>query len=301
MKKLLSVVLAIALTAVCFTACSGNKDDQTISLEPTIKITYDSVYSNYDASVINGYTEICTAIIKGETDVRVNTGMFTSIQRLVYTSFPLSYLVDSISVNDDNSGVVIKYKNDNQKHIELVKAFEDKVNQIKEACGGDSASDLLYTVNLYNYIAKNVVIADNSSISCYETIMENKGTSFTYSNMFEFLLQQKGITAYHVIAYDMAKTPFGITQAVINDGVYYFDVVGEYYANKGENLVYFGMTTEDVNAAGLSGMIYSNDDVAMDASDLDFDACRSCKSWEINGDSLLITRADQEVVEISLE
>lgn len=300
MKKALSLLLTVALVALTFSACTGGNDNMDSS-DPTIKITYDSAYSNYDASVINGYQDICSAIIKGEASARVNTGMFSNIQRLVYTSFPLSHLVSSITVSSDKSGVDIEYKNDSDAHLALVKAFEDKINEIKDACGGDSANDSLYAVNLYNYIAKNIKVSDNDTISCYETIINGEGNSFTYSNMFEYLLLQKGIKAYHVIAYDMAQTPFGITQAVLGDGTYYFDIMSEFYANKGQNLVYFGMTTDDVKASGLNGMIYSNDEQAEDASNMDFDACRSCKSWELNGSSLLVTRADNEVVEITLE
>lgn len=300
MKKALSLLLTVALVALTFSACTGGNDN-TDSSDPTIKITYDSAYSNYDASVINGYQDICSAIIKGEASARVNTGMFSNIQRLVYTSFPLSHLVSSITVSSDKSGVDIEYKNDSDAHLALVKAFEDKINEIKDACGGDSANDSLYAVNLYNYIAKSIKVSDNDTISCYETIINGEGNSFTYSNMFEYLLLQKGIKAYHVIAYDMAQTPFGITQAVLGDGTYYFDIMSEFYANKGQNLVYFGMTTDDVKASGLNGMIYSNDEQAEDASDMDFDACRSCKSWKLNGSSLLVTRADNEVVEITLE
>ncbi len=300
MKKILSLILTVCFLATVLVSCSSDGKDSTVKEEPNVKITYDSAYADYDESVINAYEQVCQAVIKGENDVRINTGMFSKIQRLIYTSFPLYDLVESFNTKSDGSGISIEYKNENEKHLELVGEFQNKVNEIVNNCSQNNANDLIYTINLYNYIATNIVPSENSSVTCYQTIMQGEGNSFTYSNMFEYLLAQKGISSYHIIAYDMANIPFGLSQAVIDGNLYYFDVMSEYYANEGKNLVYFGMTTQDVINTGLDDMTYTDDEIATDASDLEFDVCRSCQKWEISGDSLLITRADDEVVAIDL-
>lgn len=300
MKKILSLSLVICLITLLLCSCSNQKDDDDKTYASSLLITYDSVYSDYDESVINAYNEVCNAVINGDTEVRINTGLFSKVQRLIYTSFPLYDLVKNFECNEDGSGISIEYINDLQTHRELVSDFDKKIESIKNECSANGSNDLTYTINLYNYISRNIVPADDSTITCYQTITQGQGTSFSYSNMFEYLLAQKGIEVYHIIAYDMANVPFGISQAVINDSVYYFDVMSEYYDNNGENLVYFGMTSEDVKASGLQNMTYTNDEKAMDASDLEFDVCRSCKSWEIKDDNLIITRADDKKVAISI-
>lgn len=300
MKKILCIFLTLVV-AVCFFGCSKANEKDSDNGNSQIKYTYDSAYAYFDQSTIRGYESLCQAVVEGEEEIRLNVGMLDNIQNLFYTSFPLSKLVKSIEKNSDNSGILITYINEKSNHLKLVKEFCSKVDSIIKACEQDSQSDSAFAVRLYHYIASNIVESKNPSVSCYETIIDNQGTMFSYSNMFEYILRQKGIDAYHILAQDAAGQSWALSSAVLGGEIYYFDIMSEFYANSGTQLIYFAMTTSDVNAEGLTNLTYTNQQTASDSSDLHFDQCRSCKSWEINGNSLLVTRSDDEIIEIILD
>lgn len=299
MKKYFSVALSVILTAVILCGCSSGTDDKTHT-QVNIKYTYDSAYTSYDSSTVRAYETVCDAVVNGVEEVRVNTGMLDNVKQLIYTSFPLYCLIDDITVNSDNSGIIIKYTQETEAHLQSVEAFSDRISEIQEACGFGKVGNAEYTVNVYHYVASNIKESADASVTSYDAIMKGEGTSFTFSNMFEYILQQSDIDAYHIIAIDSSKGSKGLSAAVINDNLYYFDVMSEYKANGGAQLVYFGMTTDDVNTEGLTSLIFSNQQFAPDASDLAFDACRLCKSWELKDGNLLVTRNDDEIVEIAL-
>lgn len=299
MKKIISLFMAVVIS-IAFCACSKSAQNETDGNSAPIKYTYDGVYSYYDQSIIRAYESLCQAVVDGEEDVRLNLGMLENIQNLFYTSFPLSKLVKSIDKNSDNSGILISYINEKNEHLKLVGEFSSKVESIIKECEKDTAGDIAFTVRLYHYIASNMTESENPSVSCYDTIMNNQGSMFSYSSMFEYILRQKGIVSYHVMAQDAAGKDWALSSAVLNGEIYYFDIMSEFYANKGTQLIYFGMTSADVSAEGLNNVVYMNQQPAQDSSDLHFDQCRSCKAWKIKNNSLLVTRSDDETVEISL-
>jgi hypothetical protein len=298
-KKFLAVVMSIIMVAVIFCGCSSN-DSESENSQVNIKYTYDSVYSNYDTSTVDAYEQICDAVVKGEESVRVNVGMLDDVKQLIYTSFPLYNLIDDIVVNSDNSGVTIKYTQDSESHLNSVNAFMDKIAEIQDTCGNGTVSDGEYVVNVYSYVASHINESTDSSLTSYDAIMNDEGTSYTYSNMFEYLLEQSDIPAYHIITVGSANSSGGISCVQINDNLYYFDVMSEYKENGGTLLHYFGMTSEEVNNNGQTTMLLSNQQSAPDASDLTFDVLRESKSWEIKDDSLLVTVNNDDVVEIAL-
>ena len=112
-----------------FSACSKDGKEETTTAAPaayTLAYTYDSHYAQTDPSAVRAYEKIAKAIAEGGVAVRVNTDMMDDVNRLLYTGFPLMALVDTVSVNSDNSGVTIKYKNDADTHRQLVAAFSQK-------------------------------------------------------------------------------------------------------------------------------------------------------------------------------
>ncbi|MFR5876544.1 MAG: hypothetical protein ACLUFN_08640 [Eubacterium sp.] len=300
MKKYLSLVLSIIFLAVMFCGCSSNGEDNSNN-QADIKYTYDSAYSGFDESTIRAYESVCEAVINGTEELRINIGMLDNVKQLIYTSFPLYCLISDITVNSDNSGIIIKYTQDTDAHLKSVSDFSSRIADIQNACGIGTVSDSEYVVNVYNYVASNIKESSEASITSYDAIMNIGGNSYTYSNMFEYILQQSDIPAYHIIAIDSEQGAKGLSAAEINDNLYFFDVMSEYKDNAGKQLVYFGMTTDDVGTEGLTSLMLSNQQTAPDASDLTFDACRMCTSWELKDGSLLITRNDGETVKIEIE
>lgn len=299
MKKIISVILSLIIIASCFSACSSKESN--VSGELNIKFTFDSAYSSFDNSIKRGYEAVCNAIVNGESDVRVNIGMLDDINQLIYTSFPLSYLVASIDVNKDKSGIYIEYKNDLDKHLELVKAFDDKVKSLENALEYDTLSDNQYVLRVYDYITSNIKISPNMAISLYETIMNDEGSIFSYSNMFEYLLLQKGIEAYHIIAQDAGGGGWTVSCAKLCDNYYYFDVASEFYSNTGSRLEFFAMNFDDLKNEGLNNIIYTNKKDAMICDDDKFSACRECRTWSINENIVEIITTNGESVEINIE
>lgn len=298
MKKILSFVLCVVVIACTFFGCSSAKSDNN---QFNLKYTYDSAYKSFDESVVRAYESVCSAIVSYEPEVRINVGMRENIQQLLYTSFPLIDLVEKLEEKDDGSGLVITYKNDEKTHKQSIDDFVEIISDIQNECKIGQVSKTEYAIRVYNYISSHISISDDATVSLYQTITTSKGTSFTYSNMFEYLLLQSGIDAYHIIAEDALKSGWGLSYAVLDNKPYYFDVMSEYYDNQGTQLIYFGMTSDDVANEGLSNLMYTNHDTASDADELEFDVCRKCVSWEISDNKLLVTRADNKIVEIELK
>lgn len=299
MKKYLSAVLTIIFAAVMLCGCSSGAEEND-GTQVNLKYTYDSAYSDFDTSTVRAYETVCEAVVNGTEELRINTGMIDNVKQLIYTSFPLYRLIDDIIVNSDNSGIIIKYTQDTDAHLQSVNDFSARIAEIQDACGCGKVSDSEYIINVYSYVSSNIKDNTEPSLTSYDAIMTGEGTSYTFSNMFEYILQQSDIPAYHIIAIDNVNGSRGLSAAVINDNLYYFDVMSEYKANAGQQLVYFGMTTDDVKTDAQTSLILSNQQTAPDASDLTFDTCRMCKGWEVKDGSLLVTRDDGETVKIIL-
>lgn len=161
-------------------------------------------------------------------------------------------------------------------------------------------SDKARAIAVYNYVCENMNLVDENGINCYDAFINGKGNAFTYANMFEYLLQQYGIPAYHILAEDAGGAAWGLSAAELGGKLYYFDMAGEHYATDGKQLTCFGMTSEEVKASGLTNLIYTSREAAKNASDTEFDFCRGCVEWEIDGSNLLVTLKNGNVVEYAL-
>lgn len=302
MKKVLSLILAFTFVFLSFSGCSSSdKTEEEKPVEYSLKNTFDSIYSDFDDSVIHAYEEVCGAIVKGNEDVRINLSMLEDVQQLLYTSYPLIYLVDSITPKTDKSGISLKYKNEAEEHSKLVSQFNAKINQIEKECGFDTASNSLYTLNVYHYVASHIKITEKPSISLFETVMNDEGTVFTYSNLFEYLLLQKGIKAFHIIACDARGTGWGLSSAELNGEIYYFDVGSEYYSTQGNNINYFALNYSDLQNEGLNSIKYTSQGKAFKSKADGFKACRSCKEWSVDGQKLKILQYDLKKITIELK
>lgn len=291
MKKTISVLLALVLTVGLFSACSKDGKEETTTAAPaayTLAYTYDSHYAQTDPSAVRAYEKIAKAIAEGGVAVRVNTDMMDDVNRLLYTGFPLMALVDTVSVNNDNSGVTIKYKNDTDTHRWLVGAFSQKVNAILKACGKGTVSNHVYLLNVYHYVATHTTYND-SVTDTYTAILQGKGMSAAISGMFEFLLQQGGVDAGHIVGKDAAGNPWYFTRCTLGDTVYNFDVATELSVRKGEGLTCFAMTDKELQTGGLQkGFTYSDNEKApaVKMKKNPYAALRSCAYFTLEGNTL---------------
>ena len=301
MKKFLSIALALILITVILCACSKNEKDKVNSdaEQSRIKYTFDSAYKSTDGSAVSAFEDLCDAVINYKSEIRMNTALLDSALQLLYTSFPLSELISDIKGAEDGSGVVISYKLSEEEHKKNVDSFISKTQEIINKCSEGTTNKGVFTVRVYNYIASSIVESAEAT-TCLDTVLGGKGTSYTYSQLFEYILRQKDIETYHVIAKDAAGNGWGLSGAMLYDNLYYFDIMTEFYANKGTQLLFFGMTTEDLKAEGLQDLLFTNQSAATDASDLRFDTCRKCTSWKLEGAKLLVTLHTKEIVEIAL-
>ena len=197
-------------------------------------------------------------------------------------------LVDTVSVNSDNSGVTIKYKNNADTHRRLVSAFSQKVHTILKACGKGTVSHNVYLLNVYHYVATHTTYND-SVTDAYTAILQGKGMSAAISGMFEFLLQQGGVDAGHIVGKDAAGNPWYFTRCTLGDTVYNFDVATELSVRKGEGLTCFAMTDKELQAGGLQkGFTYSDNEKApaVKMKKNPYAALRSCAYFTLEGNTL---------------
>ena len=293
MKKIFSVLLIILIITGVLTACHSDKEESSATVLDTISYTYDGAYA-FDDITIRAYKDLCKAVVNTEGEVRINPGVFDDTMQLFYTSFPLNALVDKIEAT--SGAYNISYKNAETAHSDTL-YFIEKVHNVYE---NTEESDAVKAVKIYNKIASSIKVSENSAINCYETIMKGEGTSYSYSNMFEYVLQQNGINAYHVLCETESGESKAISAAELGGELFYFDLFAEFEDNGGKLLKFFGMTTEDVQSYGIKSMIYTNRQTADDASDLRFEACRNCSSFEIKDSELLVTKDGGEIVQIAL-
>ena len=299
MKKSLCIIISVLLVISCFFGCSKEekKEEQK---EEKASYGYDLAYIDTDKSAVNAYEQLCDCVNEYKTELRLNVGLLDDAQQLFFTSYPLSALVKDIKINSDKSGVVISYKKSEEEHKKTVASFNAKIKGIKEKCLEGTTNENVYAIRLYNYIASNIVKSDDESITCLDTVLTGKGSSFSYSQMFEYLLRENEIQSCHVLASDAAGAGWGIAGAILGGNLYYFDLMTEFHDNQGKLLRFFGMTMEDLKNEGLKDWVFTNKKTAEDASDLKFDTLRKCASWKLDGAKLLVTTITEEVVEIAL-
>lgn len=297
MKKFISVILSITIISLMLCSCSTEEVD---AIDIQLKYTYDSIYGNMDSSIIRAYETLCDAVVSGEGEAGINTGLLAQANQLFYTSFPLSDLVSDIQINADNSGVVIKYKNGAEIHSENVHTFAEKINDIVSECKEGTTNNLEYILKVYHYVASHADMdSANASHTLYSTIMQDKGNAFTYTGMFEYLLNQNGIESNHIIATKDDGSSGAVSGAVIGGEYYFFDLGSECNKDSGNGINYFGMTAEDLKEQGYTKLACTNGSLPPDASDLKFDPCRKSTAWELSEGALLVTAADGTIVKIT--
>lgn len=299
MKKVISVILAIAVVVLSLSACSSKKDDAEFNID--LKFTYDSIYSDFDESSIRAYNDLCKAVLDYKEEVRINTAMLDDVLQLFYTSCPFYALTESVNVNSDNSGFSISYKFDKKTTQEKIKQFNDKIVEIEKECGLGKVSDSFYTLNAYNYVSKNMNVVETSTLAMLDTVLEGKGNIFVYASLFEYLLLQKDIMAFHIIAEDAVGTGWGLSSARLNGNIYYFDMATEHYSNGGNGINYFAMNSNDVKNEGLKNLKYSSQGSAFESVASDFNACRTAKEWSLEGSTLKIVQYDLSEITIDLK
>jgi len=291
MKKITALIIGVCLIAGLFSACGKNENSATVL--DTISYTYDSAY-HFDDLTVSSYEDLCKAVVWSKEEVRINPSVFDNAMQLFYTSFPLNALIDKIEAT--SGAYVISYKNKETAHNDVLE-FIKKIHGIYQ---NSDESDTEKLIKIYNNIASSIKVSENSAISCYETIMTGEGTSFSYSNMFEYVLQQKGINAYHILCEDESGSSKAMSAAEINGEMYYFDVFAEYENNKGTLLKYFGMNSEELEKLGYKNLIYTNRQEAAKADGNRFSALRNCTRWEIEGEKLVVTDDDGNIVQVAL-
>lgn len=284
MKKLVSVIISVILIISVFSACSKAENVQ----EEQLDFTIDTHYSTLDTSVINAYEKVCAAVINGEEEVRYNTSLSDSVYQLFYTGFPFYALVDKIDTLPDNSGVLIKYKNDIETHLKLVKEFKTKVLEIVDQCGKGKVSTNEYIFNVYSYMTKNFV-EDNSIYTAFDALMNGKGYASAVNSLFEYLVLQGGGKACHVTNMETASM---ISLVEFNSVWYYFDPASEIKDTAGEALKYFAM---DVKRAGVS-YSYTDSLPVLEQGDDKYSKLSNSKSYAVNNASVYVECTDEEFV-----
>lgn len=304
MKKIICILLSVVAAVSMFSACSADKDDRKDSAasEFSLKFTCDSHYSDISEGSKTAFEKAAQAIINGDDTASYSSQISDEVTRLLYTGFPLISLVDSIESSSDGNSVTITYKNDKEKHKELVSAFSKKVQEIMDQCGYGSASSNEYVVNVYHYIATNVSF-DSKVTDTYSAITTGKGMSAAISGMFEYLLLQGGVEASHIVGKDAAGTPWFFSRCKLGDTWYDFDIAAECAMNDGNGLTGFAMTDDEIISTGVQkGFTYSDqtEASAVDIENNKYSVLRNCNSFELKSDVITAHLYNGETKEIKM-
>ena len=302
MKKIICVLLSVVTAVVMFSACSADKEAKSENADFSLKFTWDSHYSDVSEGVKTAYENAAQAIVNGDESVSYSSQISDEVTSLLYTSFPLISLVDSIDTASGGNSVTITYKSDKEKHAELVSAFSNKVQEIMEQCGYGSVSSNEYVVNVYHYVATNVAY-DSDVTDTYSAITTGKGMSAAISGMFEYLLLQGGVEASHMVGKDAAGTPWFFSRCKLGDTWYNFDIAAECAMNDGNGLTGFAMTDKEIISTGVQkGFTYSDqsEPAAVDMKENKYSVLRTCQSFEIKSDVITAQLYDGETKEISM-
>lgn len=302
MKKIICILLSVVTAVVMFSACSANKEAKSENADFSLKFTWDSHYSDVSEGAKTAYENAAQAIVNGDDSVSYSSQISDEVTSLLYTSFPLISLVDSIDTASGGNSVTITYKNDKEKHAELVSTFSNKVQEIMEQCGYGSVSSNEYVVNVYHYVATNVAY-DSNVTDTYSAITTGKGMSAAISGMFEYLLLQGGVEASHIVGKDAAGTPWFFSRCKLGDTWYNFDIAAECAMNDGNGLTGFAMTDKEIISTGVQkGFTYSDqsEPAAVDMKENKYSVLRTCQSFEIKSDVITAQLYDGETKEISM-
>lgn len=280
MKKVISIILVTVLCFGIFTACSKNGSDDYV-------ITKDAHYDFVSDTVNRAYEKLCAAVYSGEEEVKFTTTIIDDVYQLFYTCCPLYPLVESIEVLDNNTGVEIEYKNDYDKHIELVRQFSSTIADIMKECRYSKVSTDEYIFNVYTYISSNFAI-DSTILTAFDTVIEGRGYNAAVNSLFEYLVLQGGGKASHILS----SSGSGIISLVSFDGEnYYFDPAKEIENNSGTALRYFAM--DKTRAAGE--FVYTDNTKVQSVDDDTYSRLASSKSFTVkNSEVTVICEDDSE-------
>lgn len=286
MKKFISICVSICLLVSAFAGCSkNNSDNQTDELT----VTFDSHYVGYDSSAVSAYENLCKAIMTGEREVKYNIRMLDQVNQLYYTSFPLNALVESVDILSDSSGVEIKYKNDLETHLKLVEDFNNKVNEILDACSYDSVNSSRFVFNVYSYITQNFTV-DNNIVSVYDVIMQGKGVKSAINSAFEYLVLIAGGKASHAVNIDGSANMISI--ANFNNDWYYFDAASEIENNGGKALRYFAMNDRRTGSYINGQFKYTDGTVIGTVTDNKYDKLENSDSYDAKSNEISVVLSD---------
>ena len=302
MKKIICILLSVVTAVVMFSACSADKEAKSENADFSLKFTWDSHYSDVSEGAKTAYENAAQAIVNGDDSVSYSSQISDEVTILLYTSFPLISLVDSIDTASGGNSVTITYKNDKDKHAELVSAFSNKVQEIMEQCGYGSVSSNEFVVNVYHYVATNVAY-DSNVTDTYSAITTGKGMSAAISGMFEYLLLQGGVEASHMVGKDAAGTPWFFSRCKLGDTWYNFDIAAECAMNDGNGLTGFAMTDKEIISTGVQkGFTYSDqsEPATVDMKENKYSVLRTSQSFEIKSDVITAQLYDGETKEISM-
>lgn len=304
MKKFISFFLISVLLSTVLCACSsGNNSDVKNETGTNYKIsyTYDNHYSSVSESAVRAYNALCEAIINGENSVLFNTALLSDVNKLYYTSFPLNYLVKSLSLNSDKTGLNISYNNDTNTHVKLVEEFNQRVDDIMQQCGYGKVDKSEYILNVYNYIASNTKY-DNSCTTAYDAIVNSIGSSPSFASAFEYILAQGDISVSHVYAVTDIGVVF-MTETELNGELYYFNPGNERLDTDGIGLSYFGMSYADLLNLNLaSNLVYTDGaPVVFDDTTEKFATLRNTVSYKYENGIISANKNNGEIVECALK
>lgn len=300
MKKILSVLIVLAVAGTVLCGCSSNKAEKNNSNDFKISYTYDYHYSNINDSAVRAFNQLCDAVVSGESAVLFNTALLADVNRLYYTSFPLSYLVGSLSVNSDNTGLNISYIYDTETHLKLVDEFNSKINEIMTSCGYGQVNKSEYILNVYSYISSNTKY-DSIYTKTYDVLINGVGSSSSISSAFEYLLAQGGIKNSHIYGMGAEELEF-LSVADVNGENYIFNPGKECKETNGKGLSYFGLSYADLLDSGFdSGFTYTDEEpVAFDDTTEKFSSLRSTVSYEFKDGVITAVRENGEKITVSL-
>lgn len=146
----------------------------------------------------------------------------------------------------------IRYANDRDTHIQLNYIFEVIIEDAIRTNVVDLTDDVANAMKLYRYVADTTDYVEDHSISTYQTVLTKQGLCKNYSELYELLLNQIGITCYPAVSASHAWLMVGL------DGQWYhMDPTFESSTSDGKGLRYFGMTDEERATSVDSEILYT--------------------------------------------